>query len=256
MDNHKLIGLYDIHFSYPGGRKVFEGLSFELYEGQRVGLVGPNGSGKTTLFHIIMGLISPSSGTIEIFGNKVREEKEFRNIRTKIGLLFQDPDDQLFSPTVLEDVAFGPLNQGKSPKEARDIARHTLAKLGLTGFEDRVTYKLSGGEKRLVSLATVLAMNPKVLLLDEPTTGLDADTTTRLIDILNSLDLSYVFISHNMDFITQTTDTVLGMLNGEIVSEAEVVPHTHRHAHGFGSLPHTHSYVEHVHTNLGPRKKR
>lgn len=247
MDSkNTLIHLEDIHFSYPGGRTVFHGLCFRLMDGERLGLIGPNGSGKTTLFHIIVGLLRPSSGTVEIFGEQVKEERQFQKVRQKIGLLFQDPDDQLFSPTVLEDVAFGPLNQGKSAKEAVAIAKDTLAKLGLEGFEDRITYKLSGGEKRLVSLAAVLAMEPEILLLDEPTTGLDMETTTRLIEILNRLDLSYVFISHNMDFITQTTTKVYGMINGQIVTEEEAIPHTHEHVHGFGRLPHTHSYVEHL----------
>ena len=247
MDNgNTLIHLKGIHFSYPGGRSVFQGLSFKLMEGERLGLIGPNGSGKTTLFHIIMGLLKPSAGSVEIFGEQVEQEKQFQRVRQRIGLLFQDPDDQLFSPTVLEDVAFGPLNQGKPAKEAVAIARETLAKLGLDGFEDRITYKLSGGEKRLVSLAAVLAMKPQVLLLDEPTTGLDIETTTRLINILNGLDLAYVFISHNMDFITQTTTKVYGMIHGEIVTEEEAIPHTHEHVHGFGRLPHTHSYVEYL----------
>ena len=256
MDNmDTLIHLKNIHFSYPGGKPLFQGLSFQLLKGERLGLIGPNGSGKTTLFHIIMGLLKPSGGEVEIFGETIREEKQFQRVRQKIGLLFQDPDDQLFSPTVLEDVAFGPLNQGKSPKEAIAIAKETLAKLGLNGFEDRVTYKLSGGEKRLVSLAAVLAMEPQVLLLDEPTTGLDMETTERLIGILNRLDLSYVFISHNMDFILQTTNKVYGMIKGQIVTEEEAIPHTHKHVHGFGGFPHTHSYVEHLTGASAPVKK-
>ena len=109
---------------------------------------------------------------------------DFENIRQRIGLLFQDADDQLFNPTVLEDVAFGPLNLGKSVKEAKDIAQKTLRALGLEGFEERIIYKLSGGEKRLVSLATVMAMEPEILLLDEPTTGLDDSTKEKLIDVL------------------------------------------------------------------------
>ncbi len=141
-----LIKLEGISFSYPENGQVLKDLSFRLHEKERVGLIGPNGSGKTTLFHIIMGLLRPSSGEIEIFGKQVKEEKDFWPIRQKIGLLFQDADDQLFSATVLEDVAFGPLNQGKSVREAKDAAKETLNSLGLSGFEDRITYKLSGGE--------------------------------------------------------------------------------------------------------------
>ncbi len=217
-------------------------LFFELRDKERIGLIGPNGSGKTTLFHVIMGLLRPLSGKIEIFGHPVRDERDFRPVRQRIGLLFQDADDQLFSPTVLEDVAFGPLNQGKSVKEAKNIASETLISLGLKGFESRITHKLSGGEKKLVSLATVLAMRPKVLLLDEPTTGLDSETTERIIGILKDIDISYVFISHNMDFIAQTTDKIYGMVDGQIFLEEEKVPHTHAHAHGYGKVPHTHSH--------------
>ena len=236
-----LIKLEDILFSYPGGRPVLDGLSFQLHEKEKVGLIGANGSGKTTLFHTIMGLLRPTSGKIEIFGKRVKEEEDFRPVRQKIGLLFQDADDQLFSPTVLEDVAFGPLNQGKSVKEAKDIASKTLNSTGLAGFENRITHKLSGGEKKLVSIATVLAMQPRVLLLDEPTTGLDTETTERIIGILKELDIAFIFISHQMDFIAQTTDKIYGMANGRIFLEEEKIPHPHVHSHGYGQIPHTHS---------------
>jgi len=248
-----LINLEDISFSYTAGRQVLKNLDFQLHEKEKIGLVGPNGSGKTTLFHIIMGLMRPTSGKIEIFGRRIKEEPDFRPVRQKIGLLFQDADDQLFSPTVLEDVAFGPLNQGKSVKEAKDITRETLNSLGLEGFENRITYKLSGGEKKLVSLATVLAMKPKVLLLDEPTTGLDSETTDRIKMILKDIDISYVFISHNMDFISKTTDKVYGMANGKIFLEEEKIPHTHVHSHGYGKLPHTHSSNNNYRTNQQKR---
>ncbi|RLC31354.1 MAG: ABC transporter ATP-binding protein [Deltaproteobacteria bacterium] len=244
MDQRRLlINLENIDFAFPGGEPVLKDVSFQLREGERIGLIGPNGSGKTSLFHVIMGLLKPESGRIEIFGKTVENESHFRAVRQKIGLLFQDPDDQLFSPTVLEDVAFGPLNQGKSIAEAKKIARDTLESLGLSDVEDRITYRMSGGEKRLVSLATVLAMKPQVLLLDEPTTGLDMETTEKMKGILTSLDLSYVFISHDMDFIAQTTDKLYGMINGRIVPGDETALHTHIHTHGFGRLAHSHSHA-------------
>ena len=200
-----LIQIKDLTFTYPGAPKpVLQDFNFELLPDKHLGLVGPNGSGKTTLLSLIMGLLRPQIGSIVIFGQEVKKEKDFIDIRQKVGLLFQNADDQLFCPTVLEDVAFGPLNQGKSPAEAAQIARDTMAGLGLTGFEDRVTYKLSGGEKRLVSLATVLAMQPQVLLLDEPTTGLDEDTKHRLIHILQDLDISYLIVSHEHEFLEHT----------------------------------------------------
>lgn len=241
--NHLLINLEGISFSYGGGPAILHDVRLRLYERQRIGLIGPNGSGKTTLFHVIMGLLKPTAGKIELLGKRMLRERDFRHIRQQIGLLFQDPDDQLFSPTVLEDIAFGPLNQGKSAADAKETACSTLRSLGLAGLENRLTYKLSGGEKRLVSLAAVLAMQPQVLLLDEPTTGLDPDTTERLIEILQNLDLAYIFISHNMDFIMHTTNQSLCMVGGTITAEEEFVQHTHTHAHGFGQLPHIHSEV-------------
>jgi cobalt/nickel transport system ATP-binding protein len=163
-----------------------------------------------------MGLIRPDQGTIEIFGEQRREERDFREVRERIGLLFQDSDDQLFCPTVAEDVAFGPLNLGKTREEAVGIVHAVLGRLGLEGFEERLTYKLSGGEKRLVSLASVLAMEPEVLLLDEPTTGLDEDTVARLVDILRSSQLTYLIASHDTEFLGQTTDTLCRIAQGRV----------------------------------------
>jgi cobalt/nickel transport system ATP-binding protein len=200
-----IIRLRGITFAYPGGTPVLNGLDLSIDRGDRIGLTAPNGSGKTTLIHLIMGLRKPTAGRLEIFGRPVAAEKDFIAVRRRIGLLFQDADDQLFSPTVLEDVAFGPLNLGKTKKQALEISRQTLSDLGLSGFEDRVTFKLSGGEKRMVALATVLAMEPEVLLLDEPTTGLDEATFERLISVLNRLPLTLMTISHEQTFLERVT---------------------------------------------------
>ena len=235
-----IINLQDISFSYPGGKTVLDHLSFQFYKGDRIGLIAPNGSGKTTFFHIVMGLSTPTSGSIQLFGNEITEPKDFEDVRRRIGFLFQDPDDQLFSPTVLEDVAFGPLNLGKSKNDAIDIARQTLADLGLEGFEDRVTFKLSGGEKRLVSLATVLSMEPEVLLLDEPLNALDMDTGKKITNIIANLDLSYIIISHDIDFAMQTTDKICTIKDGKIDFDAEAQVHVHRHMHPQGQIPHQH----------------
>ena len=238
--NNLIINLTDISFSYPGEPEVLDKLNLQFSRNEKTGLMGPNGSGKTTLFHIIMGLLKPLSGNIEIFGKPAKEEKDFIDVRKRIGLLFQDADDQLFSPTVLEDVAFGPLNLGKSKDEAIDIARKTLEFLDLAGFEDRITYKLSGGEKRLVSLATVLAMEPEILLLDEPTTGLDEKTKTKIKKTLCELDLSYILISHEFDLLSETTDSIYTMDKGKIIFDEKVHLHEHIHAHPHGSYSHEH----------------
>ena len=200
-----LIELQNITFKYPGAAApVFQDFNFKFLPGHQVGLTGPNGAGKTTMLHLIMGLLKPQAGKIFIFGQEVSKEEDFVNVRQQVGLLFQNPDDQLFCPTVLEDVAFGPLNQGKAPAEAIRIAQETMEKLGLQGFGDRVTYKLSGGEKKLVALATVLAMQPKMLLLDEPTAGLDTQTKHRLVHLLQDLHLSYMIVSHEDAFLQHT----------------------------------------------------
>lgn len=235
-----IIELIDITCSFPGKVHLLNGLNLTFHKGDRAGLIAPNGSGKTTLFHLVMGLIKPTSGTINIFGKECKEEKDFVPVRQEIGLLFQDSDDQLFSPTVLEDVAFGPLNLGKDKKEAVAIAEATLASLDLMGIKERNTIKLSGGEKRLVALATILAMQPQVLLLDEPTTGLDSDTQSQLVEILNNLDISYILISHHMDFLVQLTTTVYTLKKGVMHVDHTAQLHPHYHLHEHGTHPHQH----------------
>lgn len=210
-----MIKLKNVSFKYAT-QYVLDGLNLDIEPGDRIGLLGDNGSGKTTLCHIIMGLLTPESGDVEIFGKKRTKESDFEEIRGKIGFLFQDSDDQLFCPTVIEDVAFGPLNMGQSPDEAKRTVTSTLQLLKLSGFEDRITYKLSGGEKRLVSLATVLAMKPDFLILDEPTSGLDVQTTERLVEFLRESNLGYMIISHDRDFIKMTVDKLIEMKAGQI----------------------------------------
>ncbi|MGB9710503.1 MAG: energy-coupling factor ABC transporter ATP-binding protein [Thermodesulfovibrio sp.] len=210
-----IIRLRNINFNYDG-RAVLKDVNFDVYEEDRIGLIGPNGSGKTTLLYIIMGLLKPFSGTVEIFGTVRQKEKDFIEVRQKIGLLFQDSDSQLFCPTVKEDIAFGPFNLGKSKQEALKIVKETCEILGLNGFEDRLTYKLSGGEKRLVALATVIAMRPVCYLLDEPSNGLDEKTKERLLQYLTNNAKTYVVVSHDKDFIEQATDKVYLLKNGMI----------------------------------------
>jgi cobalt/nickel transport system ATP-binding protein len=164
-----------------------------------------------------MGLLKPSSGTVEIFGKIRQKEKDFIEVRQKIGLLFQDSESQLSCPTVKEDIAFGPLNLGKTKEEALQIVRETCDILGLRGFENRITYKLSGGEKKLVSLATVIAMKPLCYLLDEPSSGLDENTTERLLKFLKNNTETYLLVSHDKNFITSATDKVYIINNGKIL---------------------------------------
>jgi len=211
-----LIHLREISFSHPGGRELLAQLNLELRQGDRIALMGANGSGKTTLFHLIVGLLHPNKGEIYAFGLPRRSERDFFEVRRRTGLLFQNADDQLFCATVAEDLAFGPLNLGHSRKETEKIVRETLASLGLLGYENRITFRLSGGEKRLVSLAAVLAMSPDVLLLDEPTTGLDPDYVRRLTDILCGLNKTLLVISHDKEFLAQVTTKTLCLKDGQL----------------------------------------
>jgi cobalt/nickel transport system ATP-binding protein len=216
--NQVLIQFENVSFFYTPERKILSEVNFFLSPGERVGIMGPNGSGKTTFLHLLVGLLKPTSGIIRAFGKERREEQDFYEVRIRAGLVFQDADDQLFCPTVIEDVAFGPLNLGKPPEEAKELAIKTLTTLEIEGFADRITYKLSYGEKHLVALATVLAMQPDVLLLDEPTNGLDETSKQRLSDVLLSLPQAMIIISHELSFIEAlTTRTVRMTTDGTLI---------------------------------------
>jgi len=212
-----LIRLDGISFAYDPARPVLDGADFALAAGERVALLGANGAGKTTLLHLMVGLVSPAGGRIHAFGRERRVEKDFFEVRARAGLLFQDADDQLFCPTVAEDVAFGPLNLGKSPAEARAIVHETLDALGLAALEHRITHKLSGGERRLVSLAAVLAMRPEALLLDEPTNALDDATRQRLLDILAGLPQAMVIVSHDREVIDRLATRAVTLEDGRLI---------------------------------------
>jgi len=185
-----------------------------------VGLVGAIGSGKTTLLHLVVGLLRPDSGHVEVLGRARREERDFLEVRERVGLLFQDPDDQLFCPTVQEDVAFGPLNQGKSREQAADAVQKALSLVGMEDFGDRITHHLSGGEKRLVSLATLLAMEPDVLLLDEPENGLDSDAYARVRNLMCSLPQAMIVVSHDHEFVRSVTSRCLRLEGGRVIQMA------------------------------------
>ena len=212
-----ILALENIHFAYPGQSPVLEGASVQLTAGQRLSIAGPNGAGKSTLFRIALGLQHPTSGTVTIFGKERRVEADFHEVRRRIGLVFQDPDDQLFCPTVAEDIAFGPLNLGRTKGEALAIVDKVLADLNLMHLRDRITHKLSGGEKRLVTLATVLAMEPEALLLDEPTNALDTKNEARLLEILQGLPQAILLVSHNPAFRAALAPDTLELRDGKLV---------------------------------------
>lgn len=235
-----LLELRNISYAYPGhGSAVLDSINFSIST-ERIGLIGPNGCGKTTLFQIIMGLIKANTGEILLDGSAMVDEKGFRRLRRKLGFLFQNSDDQLFSPTVLEDVAFGPLNLGMTAEKARETSIRTLEHLGLGGFEDRITHKLSGGEKKLVALATILSMEPQLLLLDEPSNNLDPATRERLIEILRGQDLPHIIISHDLDFLASTCTQLYTVDDGHLTRCEQKQIHSHEHIHPYGDAPHQH----------------
>ena len=226
--------------SSQGTREVLKGLDFSLRAGQCIGLYGPNGSGKTTMLRCITGLSRLSAGRVLFHGAPVEDEAGFHKLRCAVGYVLQNADDQLFFPTVLEDVAFGPLNLGMGADEARDCALDTLKSLGMASFADRLTHRLSGGEKKMASLAAVLAMKPEALLLDEPTGGLDMASQERLCGLLKSLDVARVTISHDWDFLAEVSESFCTIQNKAISWTAPLEPHVHRHAHPGGGSPHSH----------------
>ncbi len=211
-----ILRLSAVQFAYAPARPVLRGAELAVCAGERVALSGPNASGKSTLLHLAVGLVRPSAGTVRAFGRARRQEADFHEVRRRAGLLFQDADDQLFCPTVAEDVAFGPLNLGQSPDEARATTARTLDRLGLAGYEDRVTYRLSGGEKRLVSLAAVLAMDPDLLLLDEPESGLDEAALDRVQRLLTDLPQGMIVVSQNRDFRAAVATRAVRLREGRI----------------------------------------
>jgi cobalt/nickel transport system ATP-binding protein len=210
----ELIRLEDVRFAYRADQPVLRCVNLTVHEGERIAIDGANGSGKSTLLHIMVGLRAPEEGVVRIFGAPRRTKKDFIEVRRRIGLVFQNSDDQLFCPTVLEDVAFGPLNQGFPLHEARTRALDTLKSLDLDHLAERPVYHLSGGEKRLVAVATVLSMRPDVLLLDEPMAGLDESSRTRMLTLLRDVTQTMVLVSHDPEVRNACAQRTVALIDG------------------------------------------
>lgn len=215
------IEIEGLTYAYATGRLALDGLSFTVPVGQSVGLVGPNGAGKTSLFLCLTGVLAPRSGRVIVAGLDVRDPVQRKQLPRRAGIVFQDSDDQIFNASVFDDVAFGPLNLGLSEGEVRARVAEALARVGLTGHAERVPFHLSGGEKRRVALAGVLAMGPQVLLLDEPSMYLDPRGRRELIAFLADLEGTKVIASHDLGFVARTCRRVLVLDGGRIVADGD-----------------------------------
>ena len=195
-------------------RMILDRVSLSMDQGDRIALVGPNGAGKTTLLGALVGLVPFQAGEIKWRDRLCDSEENWVRLRHEMTFLFQDPDDQLFCPTVLEDVAFGPCNLGLSEEESEQRARRVLAELGMESYSERMSHILSGGEKRMVALACVLAMEPKILLLDEPFAGLDEDASKRVSEVLKGIQCGVLMVSHNRKAIEIMSPVVWSLSKG------------------------------------------
>jgi cobalt/nickel transport system ATP-binding protein len=214
---HHTIDVKELHFSYPDGRKALNGVNLYIAPGEKVALVGPNGAGKSTLMLHLNGILR-GEGEIQVCDQPVTDDN-LRLVRASVGLVFQDPDDQLFSPTVFDDVAFGPLYMGL---EAADVHRRVDEALGAVGMSaciDRVSHHLSGGEKKRVAIATVLSMDPEILVLDEPTAGLDPRSRRGLIELLRELPQTMLVSTHDLAMVKELFKRTIVIDGGVVVGD-------------------------------------
>jgi cobalt/nickel transport system ATP-binding protein len=213
--NPVAIAVQGLSFAYGNLPPVLENLSLTIKTGEKVGIIGHNGCGKTTLFMLLCGVLKPSAGSLELFGKPLQPGQFLPGV----GLLFQDPDDQLFSVSVREDIAFGPQNMGLSPAEVAERVEQAATVTGITSLLDRLPQHLSGGEKQMVAIAGLLAMAPKILLCDEPTASLDIRARRRLINFLQPFQETLLIASHDLEFILEVCDRVIIINQGNIVAD-------------------------------------
>jgi cobalt/nickel transport system ATP-binding protein len=220
MENMNALDIRDLNYAYADGTTALQAVSFSVAEGERVGLIGPNGAGKSTLLLHLNGLLpehAAASPVVYVFGKPVMEP-HLAAIRAQVGLLFQDPDDQLFCPTVWEDVAFGPQQMGLRGAELADCVARSLAQVGLNGFDERLPHHLSRGEKRRVCLAGLLACDARLLALDEPTSDLDPRGRRELKTLLQTLPVTQIIATHDLELVVEICPRVIVLDRGSIVA--------------------------------------
>ncbi|ABR54699.1 cobalt ABC transporter, ATPase subunit [Methanococcus vannielii SB] len=211
----------DLSYSYPDGTVALKGLNFKAEEGEMIAILGPNGAGKSTTFLHFNGILKPSSGKVFLKGKPISyDNKSLLNVRKTVGIVFQNPDDQLFAPTVEQDVAFGPMNLGFSKEDVEKKVKEALKAVSMEGFEKKPPHHLSGGQKKRIAIAGILAMNPEIIVLDEPTTGLDplgASQIMKLLYELNKKGITIIISTHDVDLVPVYASKVYLLSNGKII---------------------------------------
>jgi cobalt/nickel transport system ATP-binding protein len=221
-DATRWIEVEHLHYAYPDGFEALKGIDLTVARGEKVALVGPNGAGKSTFMLHLNGTNTPSHGAVRVGGVTV-ERRSLGRIRSEVGLVFQDPDDQLFSPTVRDDVAFGPLHMGLPEDEIHRRVERALAAVGMAGFERRLPHRLSLGQRKRVSMATVLSMDPSVLVFDEPSAGLDPRGRRELIGLLRELPQTMLVATHDMRLVADVLPRTVVMDDGRVVADGPTV---------------------------------
>ena len=212
-----MIEFQNVSFSYESGTPVLQNLSFSIGVGEAVGLIGANGAGKSTIMKILLGLL-PCEGGVTVGGLAVKKQN-LGEVRKKLGFVLQNSDNQMFMPTVYEDMMFAPRNYGLSKEEAEARVDRVLSELGLTELKHRYNHKISGGEKRMAAIATILAMEPEAILMDEPSTALDPVNRRTVIRAINGLTMTKLIASHDLDMILDTCDRVILLSHGQVAAD-------------------------------------
>jgi len=220
--SHHIVEAKELAYTYPDGNKALKNISFLITHGESVAFVGANGAGKSTLLMHLNGHLLPAGGSLRIGDFPLRKET-IHNIRRSVGMVFQDSDDQLFMPTVYDDVAFGPLNMGLPSETVRERVRETLETVGILHLINRPTHRLSGGEKRSAAIATVLSMSPDILVMDEPTSNLDPKARRRLIELLKSFKHTKIIATHDLDMALDLCERTIIIKEGEVVADGKSV---------------------------------
>jgi len=248
MKTENIVYVNNLRFSYPQKNDVLKDVSFKIKRGEHIGLIGPNGSGKTTLFLLLCGILKPQAGNIMVNSKPIVHAK----FNPQVSYLFQSPDDQLFSASVFDDVAFGPLNMGLCAAEVKIRVEKAIFNVGLSHLAKRAPHHLSGGEKRMAAIATLLAMMPEVILFDEPTSNLDSLNRRNVINLIQKIESTLIIASHDLEFLLETCSKVMLLNQGTIVRTGPIkkimadqsLMHTHHLEKPHSLIPHKHRLLK------------